>query len=65
MLPLFLNKVERGNENCLSPAQRRDEFFNFSEASLETINVRKPANEGLPASGVVYPPMAGSSYLVD
>jgi len=45
MLQLFLNEVERRNENCLSPAVRRDEFFHFRKTSLETINIRKPANE--------------------
>jgi len=45
MLQSFLNEAERRNENCLSPAVRRDEFFHFSKASLETINISKPANE--------------------
>ena len=45
MLQSVLNEVARRNENCLSPAPRRDKFFHFSKTSLETINICKPANE--------------------
>jgi len=47
MLQSFLNEAERRNENCLRsvPPLGGTEFFHFSEASLEMINIRKPANE--------------------